>query len=154
MALVSREKKEKEKIYIWCLCMQRRKKEGGSLAVTIQPTDHHHPHQAKSGTRRILFGLLDPGDSHPSTETLSTFVGEEVGRRRKKEEPRRIYIHTHSRQVGWKHPCKEPRERAASNGHPKRDGRIQRPSLPPTNAREKREGNKRREREREHRRSL
>ena len=23
--------------------MQRRKKEGGSLAVTIQPTDHHHP---------------------------------------------------------------------------------------------------------------
>ena len=36
---------------------------------------------------------------------------------RKKEEPRRIYIHTHSRQVGWKHPCKEPRERAASNGH-------------------------------------
>ena len=33
----------KGKIYIWCLCMQRRKKEGGSLAVTIQPTDHHHP---------------------------------------------------------------------------------------------------------------
>ena len=44
-------------------------------------------------------------------------LGRKWEEERKKEEPRRIYIHTHSRQVGWKHPCKEPRERAASNGH-------------------------------------
>ena len=38
-------------------------------------------------------------------------LGRKWEEERKKEEPRRIYIHTHSRQVGWKHPCKEPRER-------------------------------------------
>ncbi len=68
-----------------------------------------------------------PHDSHPCPSmgsrrrrTLSTFVCVGEKKKKKKEVKKKnstTASYTHSRQVGWKHPCKEARECVTSSGH-------------------------------------